>query len=110
MFLIMTVGMFYFAEGFLLPVVLAFLAALILSPVVRGLRANGIPEAVSAVLLVGVLALGLAGASYTLRGPVTRLIDDAPRIGSELRLQRSEARRVGTAAVSTCRSRWSPDT
>lgn len=84
-FTILAIGIFYFAEGFLLPVTLAFLMALILSPVVRALRKSGVPEGVSAVLLVSLLTLAIAGATYTLSGPVSSIIDDAPQIGYELR-------------------------
>src|SRR3546814_16710228 len=38
-------------------------------------------------------------------GPAARMIS---RAASGCRMRRSEGRRVGTACVSTCRTRWSP--
>src|SRR5690606_30687663 len=48
-FLILIGGVLFFAKDFLLPVSLAFLIALVLSPVVRYLRRRGIPEGLSAL-------------------------------------------------------------
>jgi predicted PurR-regulated permease PerM len=84
-FLLMLVAAFYFGKGFLLPVMLAFLLTLILSPVVRVLRRIGLPEGVSAILIVALLTASLAGATWSLSAPVSELIEDAPRIGYELR-------------------------
>jgi len=70
----------YFARDFLLPVTLAFLFALVLSPVVRWLRKHGVPSGVGAVVLV-VAALGAIGfIGYTLSAPARQLIADAPTI------------------------------
>lgn len=67
-----------------MPVALAFLLALILSPLVRMLQRRGIPEGVSAVLIVLVFASGVGSAAWSLSGPASRMIDDAPQIGFEL--------------------------
>src|SRR3546814_8995734 len=37
-----------------------------------------------------------------------QLADPVPRLLAQMRVQRSEERRVGKECVSTCRSRWSP--
>lgn len=73
-----------FGRDFFMPVVLAFLLALMLTPIVRFLRKHGIPEPVSATILVivSVIVVGVAG--YLLSGPVIKLIDDAPAIGKQL--------------------------
>ncbi len=68
-----------------MPVVLAFLMALTLTPVVRFLRKRGVPSALSATALVAVSAIGLGIIGYAMSGPVVDLIQDAPRIGRELR-------------------------
>ncbi|MDP3898201.1 MAG: AI-2E family transporter, partial [Mesorhizobium sp.] len=82
----------YFAREFFVPVVLAFLFALTLTPIVRWLRKRGIPSAVSAVLLVLVTASTLGLSGYLLSGPVTDLANDAPRIGYEVREKLSTLR------------------
>ena len=84
-FLILSVGALFMGKSLLLPVTLAFLFALVLSPVVRTLRRRGIPEVVTAFLLVVVLGIVLAVGFRTLSGPVSYWIDNAPRIGCELR-------------------------
>lgn len=97
-FVILAVAAFHLAEDFLLPVTLAFLLALILSPIIRTLRRSGVPEGVSAVLVVAILTIGLFGTIHTLSGPVTKMIDDAPQIGIELR-KKLEAVREPLEAV-----------
>jgi predicted PurR-regulated permease PerM len=77
-FLIMGVGALYYARSFFLPLVLAILVTLALAPLVRALANRGIPAAVSAGLLVLLMGLALALASYTLSDPLTRLLSQAP--------------------------------
>lgn len=91
-FIILLFSSLYFAREFFMPVVLAFLFALTLSPIVRYLRKRGIPSAVSATLLVFVTTGGIAIAGYLLSGPVTELMNDAPRIGADVRERLSEIR------------------
>ncbi|WP_375688652.1 AI-2E family transporter [Pseudooceanicola sp. LIPI14-2-Ac024] len=73
------------AKDVVMPIVLGLLIALTLSPVVRFFRRWGVPEALSAIVLVvtfGVVAgLGL----YMLSGPAGTLVDEVPRIRFELR-------------------------
>jgi predicted PurR-regulated permease PerM len=83
-FLILAVGLLYFAKDFFLPVSLAFLLALVLSPVVRGLRRRGIPEPVSAILLVVFVLAGLGASVYGLSGPLAKWVDDAPSIAAQM--------------------------
>jgi predicted PurR-regulated permease PerM len=92
-FILAFVYALYFARDFFMPVVLAFLLALTLSPVVRFLGKRGIPAAVSATLLVLVAfaAIGITG--YLLSGPVVQLISDAPSIGRQVTEKLSEIRR-----------------
>lgn len=91
-FLILSVGALFMGKSLLLPVTLAFLFALVLSPVVRTLRRRGIPEVVTAFLLVVVLGIVLAVGFRTLSGPVSYWIDNAPRIGWELRYKLADLR------------------
>lgn len=97
-FVILAIAAMRMAQGFVLPVALAFLLALVLSPVVRSMRRRGLPEGPSAVLLVGALTLGMAATIHTLSAPVATLIDDAPRIRFELQ-QKLEAVRAPLEAV-----------
>ena len=92
-FLILLVYALYFARDFFMPVVLAFLLALTLTPIVRFLRKRGVPSALSATLLVIVSAVTLTGIGYMMSGPVMELVADAPNIGRELRERLAEIRR-----------------
>lgn len=91
-FLILLTGLLYFASGFFLPLVLALLFGLVLRPVVRRLDRNGVPPGVSAVALVLVLAVAATAIVHQLSGPVAEWVEDAPRIGAELRLKLHELR------------------
>jgi predicted PurR-regulated permease PerM len=83
-FLILLVGFLYYAADFLLPVVLAFLFALVLGPLVRWLRHHGVPGAISALGLVVVLFAAFTSSAYLLSGPVAALIAEAPRIQAQV--------------------------
>lgn len=84
MVLIMLVGLVYFARDFLLPVVLAFLLALTLSPIVRFMQKRGIAPPISALVIVLIAATVFATATFLLSGPVTAWIDSAPEIGRKI--------------------------
>src|SRR5690554_211400 len=74
----------HFAKDFLLPVVLALLLALLLSPIVQGLHRLGLPQAVGSGLVVfGLLAI-LAAAVYFLSGPAGEWMQQAPGVMREL--------------------------
>lgn len=83
-FLILLVSALYFAESLLLPITLGFLFALIFSPIVRWARRRGLPEALTAFLLVMVIGGSFIGGAYFLSDPVSQWMQDMPRIGSEL--------------------------
>jgi len=92
-FLLAFVYALYFARDFFMPVLLAFLLALTLSPMVRFMGKRGIPAALSATILVLVAfsAIGITG--YLLSAPVVQLITDAPSIGRQVTERLSEIRR-----------------
>ncbi|MGR3320370.1 MAG: AI-2E family transporter [Pseudooceanicola sp.] len=73
------------AKVVIMPLVLGLLIALTLSPAVRALEKLRIPPVVSAIALIltigGVTAAGL----YLLSGPAGSLLDEVPRIRTELR-------------------------
>lgn len=84
-FLIALAGALYFASDFLLPIALSFLFALVLSPIVRGFLRKGIPEGVTAFVLVFGLASALGTGMFFLSGPVSDWVQEAPEILSEVR-------------------------
>ncbi|MEI9407422.1 AI-2E family transporter [Mesorhizobium salmacidum] len=92
-FLFMTVYALYFARAFFMPVMLAFLLTLTLTPIVRLLRKRGIPEVVSATLLVLVSIIVFASAGYVLSGPVIDLINNTSSIGQQLTERLAQLRR-----------------
>ena len=90
LFLIMLIYALYFARDFFMPVVLGFLFALTLTPIVRWAGKRGVPPGLSATLLVVVSAVMLAISSYLLSGPVGDLVSRAPAIGAEMRERLAE--------------------
>lgn len=83
-FILMAAAALYFARAFFMPVMLAFLLALTLTPIVRFLRKHGIPEVVSATLLVLLSIFIFTAAGYLLSGPVIDLINNSYSIGQQL--------------------------
>ena len=93
-FLILLGGALYLTASFTLPVVVALLFAMVLSPIVRFLRRRlRVPETISAAFLVFGTVLCLVAAFYTLSGPAARIATDAPTyakaLGEELSSIRS---------------------
>ncbi|MEP9386592.1 AI-2E family transporter [Mesorhizobium sp. KR9-304] len=91
-FLLMMVYALYFGREFFMPVILAFLLALMMTPIVRFLRKRGISEPVSATLLILVAVAGIGGTAYFISGPVMGLVNDAPAIGRRLSERLAELR------------------
>ena len=83
-FILMAAAALYLARAFFMPVMLAFLLALTLTPIVRFLRKRGIPEVISATLLVLFSIFVFASAGYLLSGPVIDLINNSYSIGQQL--------------------------
>lgn len=84
LFLILAFYALYFARDFFMPVVLAFLVAMTLTPIVRFLRKRGIPSPLSATLLVAAFAVVISLLAYVVSGPAIALVNDAPSIGRTL--------------------------
>jgi predicted PurR-regulated permease PerM len=91
--LLLLAGMAY-AREFLMPVALAFLLALVFTPVRRFLNRHGLPSWAAAVLVVGVLLAVIIGGVVLLSGPVSDWIARAPSIVGEL-----QAKMRGVAAT-----------
>ncbi|HEY6632119.1 MAG TPA: AI-2E family transporter [Rhizobiaceae bacterium] len=92
LFILAIIYALYFGRDFIMPVVLAFLFALMLTPIVRFLKKRGVPEALSATLLVVISVLALASAGYFLSGPIVQLANEAPEIGRRVTQRLSEFR------------------
>jgi len=69
---------FYFARALLLPIVLAMLFSLLLSPLVAALRRYRIPEPVGAGLVMIVLLAATVTGAYTLVDPAAEWVAKAP--------------------------------
>lgn len=92
-FLFMAIDALYFARAFFMPVILAFLLALTLTPIVRLLRRHGISEVVSATLLVLLSICIFASVGYLLSGPIIDLINNTSSIGQQLAERLAQLRR-----------------
>ena len=91
-FILVAIYALYFARDFVMPVVLAFLLALMLTPIVRFLKKRGVPEALSATLLVLISVTAIVSAGYFLSGPIVQLANEAPEIGRRVTERLSEFR------------------
>ena len=91
-----------YAQSLLLPVVLAFIISLTLTPINLWLQKRIWPG-LAALLLVGLLTVGSGLAVATLSAPITAWIDDAPRIGAQLRERLKEFREPVEAVTRASR-------
>src|SRR5215216_1563433 len=83
-FIIALVGLVYFARDFLLPVFLAFLLALTLSPIVRYLQMRGIAPGLTALVLVLFVVTGFSAGAYLLSDPISQWVARAPEISQKV--------------------------
>ena len=77
----------YFARAILLPVVLAMLLALVLSPIVKALARIRIPAPIGAAAVVLALLLGIGYGVSRLAEPAAQWIERAPATISELEVK-----------------------
>src|SRR5215470_10971272 len=75
----------YYGRSFFLPVVLAFLIALVFAPLVRIFLHRGVPAPVSSVVLVVAMGAALIGAAAYLSAPFAQSVSDAPHVLQEVR-------------------------
>lgn len=75
----------YFGRGLFLPVALAIVLALTLSPIIQVGQRVRIPAAVSAFAVMVTFTAGLFLAVMTFAEPLGTMIADAPRIGEQLK-------------------------
>ena len=83
-FIILVFAAITYAQSFLMPVVLAFLLALVFSPVRRALERLRVPAGAAAALIVSALVAIFLAITVTLAAPVAGLVDDGPRIVAEV--------------------------
>lgn len=83
--LIKIFGVVYFARDLFLPIMIAILLSLTLSPVVRTLGRVGVPAPVSSIVLITGTAVAIFVGAFMVSGPVTGFLADAPQMASELR-------------------------
>lgn len=75
----------YLAHEVILPIVLALLVTLLLSPVVEGLyKRFRLPKAISALMLLLLLITGVLGIGYSMSGPLMQWVERAPSTLTEL--------------------------
>jgi predicted PurR-regulated permease PerM len=98
-FLIALVGLIYFARDFLLPVFLAFMLALTLSPIVRYLQKRGIAPGLTAVVLVVLVVSGFSAGAYLLSDPIAEWVARAPEISQRVQQKLYILRRPMEAVV-----------
>lgn len=77
---ILVMGAISLAKTVVLPIVLGFLFALTLSPLVRFLNRMGLPLGVGAVAVIGLIGFGSAAGIYLMSGPATALVETIPEM------------------------------
>jgi predicted PurR-regulated permease PerM len=90
LFLYATVHAMSYAKSFIVPVVLAFLLALVFSPVRRVFDRRGVPGALTSLVIVSGLLVGVTAILGALALPVTGWIERAPEIADQIRAQVNE--------------------
>ena len=83
-FVMMVVFALAYAKVFLTPLLMAFLLALVFSPLRRVMERMRVPSGAAAGLIMGVLVAGLIAVMFLISGPVREWTADAPRIGAQL--------------------------
>lgn len=73
-----------FGKDFFVPILLAFLLALVFSPIRRFFDRFGIPPALTSILIVGVLVIGLVAIMGMIVVPISGYLESLPRIEDDL--------------------------
>ncbi|WP_082666359.1 AI-2E family transporter [Aureimonas sp. AU4] len=84
LFLMLAVAALGYAKEFLVPIVLAFLLAMVFGPVRRFFDRRGVPTVVTSLAIVLLLLVGLVAIVTALALPVSSWVADAPRIGRQV--------------------------
>ncbi len=83
-FVMLSVFALAYAKLFLTPILMAFLLALVFSPLRRGIERIGLPSGAAAGVIMAALIASLGAVAILLSGPVREWTADAPRIGAQL--------------------------
>lgn len=76
-----------FGKDFFVPIVLAFLLALVFSPIRRFFDRFGIPSALTSILIVSLLVMGLVAIVGAIIVPVSGYLESLPRIDEDLQVK-----------------------
>ena len=98
-FVLLFFGSLYIARDFFMPVILALLFALTLSPIVRFLSRRGIAPGVSSFIILALIIAGLVTSVYLLTGPAQQWLADAPEMGEKIKQRLQEIREPVQAVV-----------
>ena len=79
LFILVVFYTLYFARDLIMPIVLAILLNLLLSPIVRAMKRLHIPEPLSAALVIVTFLGGMGLGIYELAGPVADWLQKAPQ-------------------------------
>jgi predicted PurR-regulated permease PerM len=77
-------AMCYFARDMLVPIAVAIMVYLLLSPAVRGLAKGGVPPAAGAALVLLAFVVAVVFLVYSLASPAAEWFDRMPQIAREL--------------------------
>jgi predicted PurR-regulated permease PerM len=80
-----TIAFLYFARPVVLPIILAWMAAMTLQPLVRWLSYLRLPVTVSAAVIFCLLVASIGAGLFQLERPAAKWVYDAPQLMTELR-------------------------
>ncbi|MDB5524791.1 MAG: family transporter [Rhizobium sp.] len=98
-FIMLVIYGLYLGRDFLTPVLLAFMLATTLSPIVRYFSKWSVPPALSATLLIVISAAVFGMIGYGTSGPVSQMISGAPEISAKLQERVATIRQTIDKAV-----------
>jgi predicted PurR-regulated permease PerM len=84
-FVILLFAALHYAQPVVMPVTLAIIAGIVLTPALTWAARHGVPHWLTALLLVGSIFAGLAYAVVLLAGPVGDWLEKAPELGAKVR-------------------------
>lgn len=80
-----TILMLQYARPVLIPIVIGVLISYVLAPAVGSMAKRGIPPAVGAFVILGLICASIGWGVYTLSDDVVDIIDDVPQAAERLR-------------------------
>lgn len=90
-------------KDFFVPIVLAFLLALVFSPIRRFFDRFGIPSALTSILIVSLLVMGLVAIVGAIIVPVSGYLESLPRIEEDLQVKLAGLSEALSAAFEASR-------